>query len=139
MGTNYYLHKSPCKCCGMSKNIRHVGKQSGGWQFHFQGYRYENPILSFDDWMNEMTSDDVLKDEYERDIPYEEFWMMVATSLNDMSPYNINMYEPQTDKEKDYILREYAKGPRYFDSKEYCLRHQWKDENGWTFTGEDFS
>lgn len=139
MGTNYYLHKSPCKECGLSKNIRHVGKQSGGWQFHFHGYRDDDPVMSYGDWKTEMTSDDVLKDEYNREVPYDEFWAMVDSSKPNINSYNINNMDPQTNVEKDYMRKYNRQGPSYFESKEYASRYQWKDAEGWAFTENDFS
>jgi hypothetical protein len=45
MGTNYYLHKDYCPCCGHPKVEVHLGKSSGGWKFLFnktrQVYNYE--------------------------------------------------------------------------------------------------
>ena len=138
MGTNYYLHKSPCAECGLSKNVRHVGKQSGGWQFHFHGYRDDDPIMSYGDWKEEMTPSDVLKDEYNQEVTYEAFWDMVDSSREHINSYNINTMDPQTEDEKDYMRRN-KRPPPYFDSKEYADRYQWKDADGWAFTENDFS
>lgn len=139
MGTNYYLHKFPCAECGLSKNVRHVGKHSGGWQFHFHGYRDDDPIMSRGDWQEEMTPNDVLKDEYDRVVPYDEFWAMVEGSRKYISSYNINMMDPQTEDEKVYLRNQAKMYPRYHNSKEYCQRYEWKDAEGWTFTENDFS
>lgn len=37
MGTNYYLRKV-CSTCGHAEEELHIGKQSAGWVFLWQGY-----------------------------------------------------------------------------------------------------
>lgn len=35
MGTNYYLEKDFCPCCGKAREYVHLGKSSCGWKFLF--------------------------------------------------------------------------------------------------------
>lgn len=86
-----------------------------------------------------MTPEDILKDEYNREVPYDEFWAMVDKSKADINSYNINNMDPQTDDEKDYMRKYNRQGYKQFDLKDYAHRYQWKDADGWAFTENDFS
>ena len=49
MGTNYYLHVNPCRCCKRPERILHIGKSSYGWHFQLRVYPNEN-INDLSDW-----------------------------------------------------------------------------------------
>lgn len=49
MGTNYYLEKDKCACCGRSNEI-HIGKSSVGWCFSLRIYP-DDKIDSLQDWL----------------------------------------------------------------------------------------
>lgn len=70
MGTNYYYHRNICEHCHRS-DVLHVGKKSGGWTFHFHGYRGQADgsldIISVADWARVFkTTAGILVDEGER-------------------------------------------------------------------------
>ncbi len=74
MGTNYYVKKDTCDTCGRHEEI-HLGKSSWGWQFSFQyngGQFYKN-IREMKKWLK----DKRIKNEYNEEVTYEEFWKMV--------------------------------------------------------------
>lgn len=64
MGTNYYLYKNTCECCGRGDEERHIGKSSGGWCFALHVYPREE-INNLDDWRELFATRGVsIKDEY---------------------------------------------------------------------------
>jgi hypothetical protein len=68
MGTNYYVIKNECKCCGR-KDYEHIGKSSMGWSFSFQG---TDEIRNYDQWLANVKTADRIEDEYERPVTLEE-------------------------------------------------------------------
>lgn len=69
MGTNYYFH-SQRRLPWRRPDVLHVGKQSGGWTFHFRAHRRRTDgleIISLADWAQLFkTTKGVLMDEYDR-------------------------------------------------------------------------
>lgn len=64
MGTNYYLHKNVCQCCGRSEETLHIGKSSAGWHFSLHIMPEEN-IASLADWKKLWSiSENIIKNEY---------------------------------------------------------------------------
>lgn len=138
MGTNYYLKSRPCDACGYSKNEKHIGKQSCGWEFHFRGYRDES-IVDFDDWVNLI--DDPNKqivNEYGEVIDKESFKEGRLISLKNglLNHYNVIYGLPMNDRERAYCA----------DRNNHCgytnrgsERNCWKDKRGFTFTDNEFS
>ena len=71
MGTNYYLHKDFCPCCGKPKKEIHIGKSSIGLRFLFykssEIYDYESFIKAiktgviYDEYGNVISSDEMVK------------------------------------------------------------------------------
>lgn len=49
MGTNYYLQKNVCGCCGRPEKQIHIGKSSAGWAFALRVYPHDG-IKDYDDW-----------------------------------------------------------------------------------------
>lgn len=69
MGTNYYWHKNRCDRCGR-EDVIHVGKDSFGWAFAFQG---TETIRSRADWLREFSEPGFLADEYGDRIEVTDF------------------------------------------------------------------
>ena len=57
----------------------HIGKLSGGWVFHFRAYA--KPKLKTVQDYREFLKEGVIYNEYDEEIPYEEFWKLVEESL----------------------------------------------------------
>jgi len=122
MGTNYYHRTDICECCSRYKE-KHIGKNSFGWQFSFQGFMgYEdNPkIISFKDWKRELKADGKIFDEYGRELSFEKFVELVE--LKKTAPNN----------HYDYCIGEAS-------SRGYSMDNDWKDDEGYSFSGHDFS
>jgi hypothetical protein len=80
MGTNYYLKKKACTCCGArdeSKTI-HIGKGSVGWSFSFHGIPGE--IETEKDWKALIDNPDYdIVNEYDEIVDKKEFWEYVES------------------------------------------------------------
>ena len=74
MGTNYYTKENHCDHCGRHEEI-HLGKSSMGWQFSFQynGGEYYKNVPEMKKWLKTKS----IKNEYDEEVTYEEFWDMV--------------------------------------------------------------
>ena len=120
MGTNYYHRTNICSCCGRYDET-HIGKDSFGWQFSFQGLVDEEmkPVVStYKEWKDRLLSGRIF-DEYGREIGYQDFLDLVERSQSD----KLNHYD-------------------------YCVEHhptviaqctEWKDNEGYSFTSTNFS
>lgn len=81
MGTNYYMRIDPCKYCGSSNDILHIGKLSGGWTFSFQAH---DNIKSFKELIKFINSHNAeIYDEYEKKISLNNFKELVKSSKNE--------------------------------------------------------
>lgn len=133
MGCNYYLRSKPCLQCGHAKNEKHIGKSSGGWQFHFRGYR-EDALTSYEEWLIQLSDlGREIVDEYGEVISLEDFKDKVARKQDGINHFRIIMNTPNTDNERDYLKRN---PPRYYDI-DYNQRC-WIDHEGYAFTGWEF-
>ena len=133
MGTNFYLKPTPCITCGHSKNEKHIGKCSYGWQFHFRGYLDES-IVSYDDWLNIMHDEHCLHkiyDEYGKEMAVKDFMLMIENKKEQLNHYNIVNRIPMTDKEREYL----EKNPQYYPVSDH---KNWKDDKGHSFTDNEF-
>lgn len=74
MGTNYYYRIDPCKECGHSKEIYHIGKSSWGWSFSFQAIEKAN---SWKEWQMFLQTVGKIFNEYDEEISYEKFKKIV--------------------------------------------------------------
>ena len=74
MSTNYYLHTTPCSCCGRDDPALHIGKSSGGWCFSLH---VTEEITSLEDWKQEFKNG-VIKDEYDRVLTHEEILAVIT-------------------------------------------------------------
>lgn len=115
MGTNFYAHLDACPHCGKGEKV-HIGKRSGGWQFHFHG---TDTIRSWKDWQAKLL---------------EPTTLIVDEEGIGWSPEGfIAMVEGWKDGKNHFD---------YCDAKpEYpsYLATLWKDEEGWSFSGGEFS
>jgi len=88
MGTNYFLHCSPCKTCGKPDEVLHIGKLSAGWEFIFRGYDFL-PIETIDDWKLECNKpQNQIRDQDYQFFTPEEFWKRIEASKGEQSHYN---------------------------------------------------
>lgn len=124
MGTNYYQRTDICECCGRYKQ-KHIGKSSAGWQFSFKGYvGYEDvpKIQSFEDWKRELQADGQIFTEYGEEVSYEDFVKLVKDKKTGKwgDKPNMNHYN-------------------HCKAAGYNTAQDWKDEQGHSFTGCEFS
>lgn len=80
MGTNYYLETDHCPCCGRPKQVLHIGKNSAGWRFCFDG----QDLKSFDiEEIKKQLKNGNIKDEYGEEISYNDFFKMIRRKCNE--------------------------------------------------------
>jgi len=124
MGTNYYVIKDHCQCCGRSDREYHIGKSSHGWAFTFQGYQL-NKLDSWKQW-KAFLLDQHIQDEYGDAVPYETFCDMV-----------------ETYKSPSFHLASGAKNLSHRDeckrTGDFNAKHDWEDADGYSFTDMEFS
>lgn len=124
MSTNYYHHTNICEHCQRS-TVRHVGKQSVGWSFHFRGYLNQadgSPdIVSLADWARVFkTTPGILVDE--NDIVVEDPLRFLATLIRpdkaqqekEDSPEWRGSFSPHPDPETEW--RD-AEGFRFYNGE----------------------
>jgi len=119
MGTNYYVRKNHCECCGRSDREMHIGKSSYGWAFTFQGYTW-NHLTSWKQW-KEFLKNKVIIDEYGEVMPYDEFVQMLET-------YKAPGHVRESDGHVNLVHNDLYKSDR-----------DWTDEDGYSFTTTEFS
>ena len=96
MGTNYYLKKNVCRCCGRGDEI-HIGKSSGGWCFALHVYP-EDGINDISDWIAILCDDgNSIRDEYGQALNAEEMLSVITSRMNDdirweLSPYGYDSW-----------------------------------------------
>jgi len=128
MGTNYYWHRNVCDKCERSESVIHIGKSSGGWTFSFHGIKGEwddVKIVSFDDWKKLLQQPNSrIMDEYEREVPYDDF---------------VSLVEDKRDSDLNHTIycREQAAAgaPGYTSVTQGC----WLDQEGNSFSDGEFS
>ncbi len=94
MGCNYYLRENRCECCGRTDEEKHIGKDSVGWQFSFQGYRAEGAepgerIVSYADWLKRLDAGGEIYDEYGDRVTLDEFKALVQAKQSEPRNYAI--------------------------------------------------
>ena len=133
MGTNYYVRVPVLKCphCGHDTpegfEDFHIGKDSSGWEFSFQGYKNHPTmpeISSINDWITFLDAKKIV-DEHNQEITVPEFIDLVKKSRGAWS-----------------VGREIKRPQNHFN---YCLVHHsdmmggmWLDADGWSFNAQDF-
>ena len=115
MGTNYYLKHEYCGPEGeeITEKI-HIGKNSGGWQFTFRGYKFRN-IFSKSDWekylsrslpdpnKKEEWREATIVDEYGNLFSRNEFWDRINLDKNLLNHYEEGVKKGWVDKESDFL------------------------------------
>lgn len=126
MGTNYYVAKDKCDCCGRYDEEYHIGKSSYGWAFTFQGYPHDN-LKSWADY-KEFLKDKTIVNEYRDVIPYDEFVKFVEL---EKSPDFVN-----ASGRKNLLHNEQGRNDvrPWFNSQ-----YDWDDEEGYSFSSREFS
>lgn len=123
MSTNFYHRFNECECCGRYDE-RHIGKRSGGWEFSFRAYTDEEGkpfAVSWQNWKAILKKGRIF-DEYGKEVTYDEFVADVEESKGKTNHYD------------------YVKGaPQYREYGMDFLRGEFKDSEGWSFSGEAFS
>lgn len=134
MGTNYYAYEGCCDKCGAPFEIHHIGKSSGGWQFHFSA---ESGKHSFKEWLEYLSQPNmIIKDEYNKTISLDEFRQLVEEKQK--NPWNINAFRvcsnrPETQREIDYCQEYPQRWPR-----DHLNGREWNDEEGYSFYDGEF-
>jgi hypothetical protein len=124
MGMNYYIKTNICKSCGKEDNVFHIGKLSFGWTFSFRGYGdFEDgpPIKSFGEWIDFLkqmiTDGGKIVDECDKEINFDDF---------------VNLVKKASKNKLNHTIFCKEKYPNVF-----C--DTWLDEEGNSFTNEEFS
>ena len=97
MGTNYYLLRNVCTHCNRPESKLHIGKNSAGWFFCFQGYDEEELQLhSLEDWLPLLNDPfNVIVDEYSNSpITTEDF---INRIKNKQKNYNYELSRNEAD------------------------------------------
>jgi hypothetical protein len=120
MGDNYYHRFGECQHCNRYDQ-RHIGKASYGWEFSFQGFEDDENrrfLVSWAEWKTELQKGGRIFDEYDREIPFDDF---------------VRMVEETKGKKNHYDWCRAHQGELGVD-----LRTEWKDAEGWSFTTARF-
>jgi len=114
MGTNYYHRTKICPVCERYKET-HIGKDSGGWTFSFQG---ADKIESWKDWQfTLLDEDDLIVDEYGK-------------------KHSVNWFVELVETKKSNKLNFYHYCELYYPNN---LENQWLDDEGNSFRQGEFS
>lgn len=96
MGTNYYAAIDVCPHCKRASRELHIGKRSGGWEFHFQAYNTDEylegtapvPLLTWAHYRAFLAMPDVqVRDEYGETLTLAEFVEIVEETKGQKSHY----------------------------------------------------
>jgi len=143
MGTNYYFKKNICEHCQREEKEFHIGKSSGGWTFHFRGYRGEwsdigEEILSLEDWINYIKkTPGKIFNEYGEETSLEELLELIESKREAKFHHvDLALRAAHGDEEARKIM-----GPDWMDER--CWRenakNHWMDNEGHGFTDWEFS
>lgn len=80
MGTNYYLHKDFCPCCGRPNEEIHIGKYSAGWKFLFK----KHPFIKSKSDLDKFLETGTIYTEYCKPVTLTDFKLLVEKHQNDM-------------------------------------------------------
>jgi hypothetical protein len=124
MGTNYYHRFNICSECERYDE-RHIGKNSGGWEFSFRGYKDSegNPIIvSWQDWKEILKAFKYGKifDGSGNEWSYDDFVAKVEKTKGLQNHY-------------DYTIKA---GHQYMYNDFHY--ENWKDAEGWSFSSTEF-
>lgn len=129
MGTNYYVAKNFCECCNRYDEEYHIGKDSGGWAFSFQGYRPER-LVSWQAW-KEFLKDKIIMDEYGERTDYDWFVEYIESVK---SPKYVNPNGRKNLVHNEQGRKKDERGYTWFNPE-----HDWDDEEGYSFCSREFS
>ena len=118
MGTNFYHRENICECCNRYDE-KHIGKNSYGWQFFFQGHTTPE-IRSFKDWIGELAASGKIFDENGKEFSLDEFIQIVKEKQS--QPNNHYDYCKEREKERGFLADD-----------------NWKDREGHPFSYSEFS
>jgi len=107
MGTNYYLHKNICSCCGRYDEL-HIGKSSSGWKFMFHTDETHKDVK---DWLKEIEDPNaIIIDEYMRTHPVEEFKKLITAKeiYATQERFCVGHDNFRTDGKYDYMNGEFS-------------------------------
>lgn len=127
MGTNYYLHESPCPLCAHPKEVLHIGKSSGGWCFSLATHPRLG-IDDLDDWIPRLTDPDCLiLNEYDEAVEPEQMIEIISKRDNYSHDWDSLWWAPRYGGEKEFHDRNYSeRGPNGLLRHKlgpYCIRH----------------
>ena len=125
MGTNYYVAENVCECCDRYDEKYHIGKQSYGWAFTFQGYKYDG-LTSWQKW-KEYLKDEIIRDEYGRCVEYSDFVSMIEDWG---SPNHVR----ESDGHKNRVHNTEGRKDGFYDPE-----YDWDDTEGYSFSSREFS
>lgn len=149
MGTNYYAvtERNFCEHCNRSDVQKiHIGKNSYGWAFSFQGYRkgenHSSESVWFDDVSENLTSwaeyrewlkDKTIYNEYDELIHYNTFVNIVET-------FGAPNYTNPQIKTRNLDHIDHVKATsHYVPQSYYDVKKHWHDDLGYSFSVEDFA
>lgn len=124
MGTNYYVAKNYCECCERYDEEYHIGKDSYGWAFSFQGYRAER-LVSWQAW-KEFLKDKMIMNEYGERIHYEWFVAYIE------SQKTVNF--TRADGHANLVHNHEGRKQGWFNPE-----YDWDDPEGYSFSSREFS
>ena len=120
MGTNYYTASNYCDHCKQYKEDLHIGKDSYGWCFSFQGYKHIR-LTSWKEW-KEYLKEQIIVNEYGEIVKYEDFVSLIE-----------NIKHPKSEGSK-YHHNDEGKKKGWFHPE-----YDWDDEEGFPFCSRWFS
>lgn len=124
MGTNYYVVKDKCDCCGRYDKEYHIGKSSHGWSFSFQGYPHMK-LTSWKAWKEFLKNQEII-DEYGNNVEYLDLVDLVEGAKS-----------PGYQREDGQVnLSHNLEGIK---KGWYNSEYDWDDEDGYSFTIRDYS
>jgi len=124
MGTNYYVVDNICECCNRHDKTYHIGKNSYGWAFSFQGFKHDG-LTTWQKW-KEYLVDKIIYDEYNKKIEYAEFVNLIETYKR---PNHI-----RADGKKNRVHNEEGRKEGWFNPE-----YDWDDPEGFSFSSREFS
>ena len=118
MGTNYYVFDERITEETNVDSGLHIGKNSAGWGFNFEAHKGLRTVKAYKKFLKGK----VIYNEYDDEIPYDEFWDIVKDS-----------------KEKDYYGRRPYSYSNPDPNSSSCRNYytEWEDE-GYMFTSVEF-
>ena len=103
MGTNYYLFKNYCKCCGRY-NKAHIGKKSSGWKFLFAtdlGYSKDSVLKVL------RQNKGYIYDEYNEKVDYKDL-LITMKNKKEYQIHNYPGFHYQDSKGNDFGSEDFS-------------------------------